>query len=80
MVDNTIFALFIIGGGKIGITGVIVNRQYPQKSPEYLDNLHRLGIVEVYFDRFLANNDFYEKLKFHPQFPYVEGYISDRII
>lgn len=49
--------------------GYIANCQYPQKFPEYLDNLHRLGVVEVYYDRFLANEEYYEKLKIHPQFP-----------
>ena len=46
--------------------------QYPQKFPEYLDNLHRLGIVEVYYDRFLADERYYDNLKLHPQFPVIE--------
>lgn len=46
--------------------------QYPQKFPEYLDNLHRLGIVEVYYDRFLTDERYYENLKLHPQFPVIE--------
>lgn len=53
--------------------GYIAHCQYPQKFPEYLDNLHRLGIVEVYYDRFLVDDKYYEKLKLHPQFPHVEG-------
>ena len=49
----------------------IVGCLYPQKFPEYLDNLHRLGIVEVYYDRFLSNDEYYEKLKGHPKFIHV---------
>ncbi|MGI6006126.1 MAG: Abi-alpha family protein, partial [Ruminococcus sp.] len=56
------------------------NCQYPQKFPEYLDNLHRLGIVEVYFDRFLTDEKYYEKLKLHPQFPRVEGNRNNNIV
>ena len=46
--------------------------QYPQKFPEYLDNLHRLGIVEVYYERFLTDKKYYEELKYHPYFPRIE--------
>lgn len=42
--------------------------QYPQKFPEYLDNLHRLGLVDVYYDRYLANEQCYENLKQHKGF------------
>lgn len=42
--------------------------QYPQKFPEYLDNLHRLGLVDVYYDRYLANGQCYENLKQHKGF------------
>lgn len=41
---------------------------YPQKFPEYLDNLRRLGLVEVYYDRFLTNDEYYVKLKEHVAF------------
>ena len=47
--------------------------QYPQKFPEYLDNLHRLGIIEVYYDRFLTNEKYYEELKYHSNFPHIAG-------
>lgn len=60
--------------------GYITNCQYPQKFPEYLDNLHRLGIVEVYYDRFLVDEKYYEKLKLHPQFPHVEGNGNGNIV
>lgn len=60
--------------------GYIANCQYPQKFPEYLDNLHRLGIVEVYFDRFLTDEKYYEKLKLHPQFPRVKVDGSNNIV
>lgn len=60
--------------------GYITNCRYPQKFPEYLDNLHRLGMVEVYFDRFLTNEKYYEKLKRHPQFPLVGKGANDNIV
>lgn len=47
----------------------ITECQYPQKFPEYLDNLHRLGLVDVYYDRYLANEQFYENLKQNKDFP-----------
>lgn len=40
----------------------------PQKFPEYLDNLRRLGLINIFYDRFLANNVLYESLRNHPQF------------
>lgn len=43
--------------------------EYPNKFPEYLDNLHRLGLVEVYYDRYLASENKYLTLKRHPRFP-----------
>lgn len=46
--------------------------QYPQKFLEYLDNLHRLGIVEVYYERFLTDKKYYVELKHHPYFPRIE--------
>lgn len=49
----------------------ITECQYPQKFPEYLDNLHRLGLVDVYYDRYLINEQFYENLKQNKDFPNV---------
>ena len=40
----------------------------PQKFPEYLDNLHRLGLVEIFYDRHLTNDIFYEELRSNPYF------------
>lgn len=60
--------------------GYITNCQYPQKFPEYLDNLHRLGIVEIYYDRFLTDEKYYEKLKLHPQFPHVQGDENRKVV
>lgn len=37
--------------------------QYPHKFPEYLDNLHRLGLVTIYYDRHLTDDESYLKLK-----------------
>ncbi|USF29798.1 DUF4393 domain-containing protein [Clostridium sp. MD294] len=48
----------------------ITGCQYPKKFPVYLDNLHRLGLVEVFYDRFLINEEFYIKLKEHKAFPH----------
>ena len=42
------------------------------KVSEYLDNLHRLGIVEVYYERFLVDEKYYEELKHQPYFPHIE--------
>lgn len=42
--------------------------QYPKKFPEYLDNLQRLGLVNVFTDRYLTDESFYNKLKAHPSY------------
>lgn len=47
----------------------IVKCDFPSKFPEYLDNLHRLGLVEIYYDRFITNDVVYKNLKKHPAFP-----------
>lgn len=60
--------------------GYIANCQYPQKFPEYLDNLHRLGIVEVYFDRYLTDEKYYEKLKLHPHYPRIKRNGDNNIV
>lgn len=54
--------------------------QYPQKFPEYLDNLHRLGLVEVYHDRHLTEDAFYEKLKQHADFLYPISDITSSVV
>lgn len=51
--------------------GYISSCLYPRKFPEYLDNLHRLGLVEVYYDKWIKNDIFYQLLKKHPEFPKV---------
>lgn len=40
----------------------------PYKFPEYLDNLHRLGLVEIHYDRHIANDQYYEILRQNPNF------------
>lgn len=40
----------------------------PQKFPEYLDNLHRLGLVEVFYDRYLVDDSYYGELRKNPYF------------
>lgn len=37
--------------------------QIPSKFPEYLDNLQRLGLVEIPYGRYLINDKLYEKLR-----------------
>lgn len=46
----------------------MVGCDYPHKFPEYLDNLHRLGLVEIHYDTYLTDDKVYEKLKTHPGF------------
>lgn len=48
----------------------ITDCQYPKKFPEYLDNLHRLGLVEVFYYDFLTNEELYRKLREHKAFPH----------
>ena len=45
--------------------------QYPEKFPEYLDNLLRLGLVTVAHGRFLSEDKYYEELRNHPSYPKV---------
>lgn len=46
----------------------ITKCEHPQKFPEYLDNLHRLGLVEIEYGRYLTNDAYYEVLRKHPFF------------
>ena len=52
-------------GGDVDITPYfsdicyLANCEYPQKFPEYLDNLHRLGLVVIEYDRWLVNDQYY---------------------
>lgn len=46
----------------------IANCDHPQKFPEYLDNLHRLGLVELFYDNYLVDDTYYEVLRQHPDF------------
>lgn len=56
-------------GGEMDITPYfsnicyLSNCQYPQKFPEYLDNLRRLGLVNIFYDRHLTDDSFYEELR-----------------
>lgn len=54
--------------------------QFPSKFPEYLNNLSRLGLVEVYQDRYLTNDIFYEELRSHVSFPKIVGTEKEKII
>jgi len=49
--------------------GYLTGCSFPQKFPEYLNNLHRLGLVDVFYDRYLVDNNFYEDLKKHFAYP-----------
>ncbi len=57
----------------------ITDCQYPKKFPEYLDNLHRLGLVEVFYYDFLTNKEFYRKLREHKAFPQFLFYEEDTL-
>lgn len=48
-----------------------VKCDFPDKFPEYLDNLHRLGLVEIHYDRFITDKKAYLSLKKHPAFPQI---------
>lgn len=49
----------------------IAKCSYPNKFPEYLDNLNRLGLVNVSYDRFLTNDKLYENLRLDEHFPVI---------
>ena len=61
-------------GGQVDITPYFsdicfkTKCDYPQKFPEYLDNLHRLGLVEIFYDSYLFDDAYYEVLRKHPGF------------
>lgn len=67
----------LAGGGELDVTPYFsdicyeANCQFPQKFPEYKDNLYRLGLIEVYYDRHLADGSYYQDLKNHPAYPQV---------
>lgn len=42
---------------------LIAGCQFPFKFPEYLDNLHRLGLINVEYDRYLSADRYYEELR-----------------
>ena len=52
-------------GGEVDITPYysnicyLTNCEFPEKFPEYLDNLRRLGLVVVEYDRYFVNDQFY---------------------
>ena len=46
----------------------LANCEYPQKFPEYLDNLHRLGLVIIEYDRWLVNDQYYIDLLNNPNY------------
>ena len=51
--------------------GYITGCTFPQKFPEYLNNLQRLGLIDVFYDRHLVDNKFYDDLKKHFAYPKV---------
>jgi hypothetical protein len=56
--------------------GYLANCKFPDKFPEYLDNLHRLGLVDVILNRYFVDESVYEKLRLHPNYkniPLEEG-------
>jgi len=42
--------------------------EHPEKFPEYLDNLHRLGLVEVFYDNYLVDDVYYKDLRTNPHY------------
>lgn len=46
----------------------LANCEYPKKFPEYLDNLHRLGLVLIEYDRWLVNDQYYADLLNNPNY------------
>lgn len=57
-----------------------VRCEYPQKFPEYLDNLHRHGLVDIEIDRHFTNDDYYEKLKKHPECKKINAQLGQKIV
>lgn len=45
--------------------------EFPDKFPEYLNNLSRLGLVDVLFDRYISDETYYEELRNHSAFPVI---------
>lgn len=54
--------------------------QFPAKFPEYLNNLARLGLVDIYQDRYLTNDEYYEELRSHISFPRIIGADKEKIV
>lgn len=53
--------------------------EHPSKFPEYLDNLHRLGLVEIFYDRYLSDDVYYEELRKNPNYIHVAPSNSEKI-
>ena len=58
----------------------VVSCEHPIKFPEYLDNLHRLGLVDVYYDTYLTDEKHYDDLRNHYMYPIVSGAEDKKII
>ena len=54
--------------------------QFPAKFPEYLSNLARLGLVDIYRDRYLSDDKYYVALRSHASFPQIIGVDSKKIV
>lgn len=46
-----------------------IDCSHPEKFPEYMDNLQRLGLVDIEKDRLFTDDTIYENLKKHPNYP-----------
>ena len=42
---------------------------FPSKFPEYLNNLSRLGLIDVFYDTYLTDDTYYAQLRSNPHFP-----------
>lgn len=54
--------------------------EHPIKFPEYLDNLHRLGLVDVYYDSYLTDEKYYDNLRNHYMYPIVAVAENQKIV
>lgn len=54
--------------------------QYPNRFPEYLDNLQRLGLVNVFYDRYLTEDRYYDELKAHPSYVRLDVPAGQKVI
>ncbi len=78
--------LVLDGDGKVDVTKYfsdicyLAECEHPEKFPEYLDNLHRLGLIEVFYDGCLTDDTFYVELRSNPFFQQQESTTERKIV